>query len=235
MTDWRDLNRREKRKLVLLLGDKAELFRVRGLFFILDPVEYIDFLSPLKHIKNPICPKGKHSRFNLASATASIPPPLTDSNSSNDLSICPFMQRKHSDGWNTWECHILPQSVFSSQLHGGEEKEKHQTSQMPPRRCRTLISLRSFVQATLARSHYARPESDCQPNSVSQYLPAVIRVDGVINKGKLQERKQPPPRHLKTSALSVCQYEDGCGCSRKKQRWCQLVWNQKSLVCFHLS
>lgn len=113
------------------------------------------------------------------------------------------MQRKHSDGWNTSECHILPQSVFSSQRHGGEEKEKHQTSQMPPRRCRTLISLRSFVQATLARSDYTRPESDCQPNSVSQYLPAVIRVDGVINKGKLQERKQPPPRHLKTSALNV--------------------------------
>lgn len=183
---------------------------MRGLFFILDPVEYIDFLSPLKHIKNPICPKGKHSRFNLALATASTPPPpLTDSNSSNDLRICPFMQRKHSDGWNTSECHILPQSVFSSQRHGGEEKEKHQTSQMPPRRCRTLISLRSFVQATLARSDYARPESDCQPNSVSQYLPAVIRVDGVINKGKLQER------HLKTSALNVARSSYGCGCSLK--------------------
>lgn len=150
------------------------------------------------------------------------------------------MQRKRSAGWNTWECHILPQSVFSSQRHGGEEKEKHQTSQMPPCRCRTLISLRSFVQATLARSHYARPESDCQPNSVSQYLPAVIRVDGVINKGKLQERKQPPPRHLKTSALNVCQYEDGCGCSWKsnagvnwfgtRNHWFASIWASEWLL-----
>lgn len=150
------------------------------------------------------------------------------------------MQRKRSAGWNTWECHILPQSVFSSQRHGGEAKEKHQTSQMPPRRCRTLISLRSFVQATLARSHYARPESDCQPNSVSQYLPGVIRVDGVINKGKLQERKQPPPRHLKTSALNVCQYEDGCGCSQKsnagvnwfgtRNHWFASIWASEWLL-----
>lgn len=64
---------------------------------------------------------------------------------------------------------------------------------MPLRRCRTLISPHSFMQTTLTRSDYVRPECDCQSISVSQYLPAVIRVDGVINKGKLQVCKQPPP------------------------------------------
>ena len=49
------------------------------------------------------------------------------------------------------------------------------------------------MQATLPRSDYVGPGCDCQFISVSQYLPGVIRVDGVINKGKLQVCKQPPP------------------------------------------
>lgn len=50
----------------------------------------------------------------------------------------------------------------------------------------------SFMQTRLTHSDYVRPGCDCQSISVSQYLPGVIRVDRVINKGKLV-CKQPPP------------------------------------------
>lgn len=139
-----------------------------------------------------------------------VQPPLTDSISSNDLSLPIRAKRSTVKSGTCQSATFCPQSVFSSRRHGQEEKEKHQTSQMPPRRCRTLVSLRSFVQAMLARSlarcHYARPENDCQPNSVSQYVPVVIRVDGLINKGKLQERKQtstpPHQKHLRPTKLA---------------------------------
>lgn len=49
------------------------------------------------------------------------------------------------------------------------------------------------MQTTLTHSDYVRPGCDCQSISVSQYLPGVIRVDGVINKGKLQVCMKPPP------------------------------------------
>lgn len=49
------------------------------------------------------------------------------------------------------------------------------------------------MQTTLTLSDYVRPGCDCQSISVSQYLPGVIRVDGVINKGKLQVCMKPPP------------------------------------------
>lgn len=83
-----------------------------------------------------------------------------------------------------------------------DEKKKRNTKQV---RCHLAHVAHSFLHvrsggARLARRcDYARPESDCQPNSVSQYLPVVIRVDGLINKGKLQERKQtysPPHQNI---------------------------------------
>lgn len=49
------------------------------------------------------------------------------------------------------------------------------------------------MQTTFTHSDYVRPGCDRQSISVSQYLPAVIRVDGVINKAELQVCKQPPP------------------------------------------
>lgn len=103
---------------------------------------------------------------------------------------------------------------------------------MPLRRCRALISPHSFMQAALAHSDYVRPECDCQSISVSQYLPVVIRVDGVINKGKLQECKQPPPsasNHL-SSMLPIRRMAAVLLWNECRFK---LVWNQKSLVLFH--
>lgn len=71
---------------------------------------------------------------------------------------------------------------------------------MPLCRCRTLISPHSFMQTTLTRSDYVRPGCDCQSISVSQYLPGVIRVDGVINKGRLQVCMKPPPSGFTVSS-----------------------------------
>lgn len=48
------------------------------------------------------------------------------------------------------------------------------------------------MQTRLNLSDYVRPGCDCHSISVTQYLPGVIRVDGVIDKGKLV-CKQPPP------------------------------------------
>lgn len=60
------------------------------------------------------------------------------------------------------------------------------------------------MQMTLTHFDYVRPGCDCQSISVSQYLPGVIRVDGVINKGKLQVCKQPPPSGSSRADCSAC-------------------------------
>lgn len=88
--------------------------------------------------------------------------------------------------------HCAPQRLqhihTHSNVEGGKINKSDATSQMSQ-----INSPHSFMQTTLTHSDYVRPGCDCQSISVSQYLPGVIRVDGVINKGKLQVCKQPPP------------------------------------------
>lgn len=118
-----------------------------------------------------------------------VHPSLTDFISSNDLSLS--IQAKEAQRWveRVRVPHFAPKRLQLMATWTERKRETPNKSDATSQMSHINFS-GSFVQATLARSDYARPQSDCQPNSVSQYLPVVIRVDGLINKGKLQERKQ---------------------------------------------
>lgn len=108
-----------------------------------------------------------------------------------------------------------------------DEKKKRNTKQV---RCHLTDVAHSFLQVRLCgarlarRCYYARPGSDCQPNSVSQYLPVVIRVDGLINKGKLQERKQTSSSPHQNICAPLASGTAGSNWSGTRNYWATSIW-----------
>lgn len=109
-------------------------------------------------------------------------------------SVCLLKHRKHSG-----TCRSATFCPQASSAHGDVDgkKQNHQAESDANAQMSHIHFFELVWQAMLAGRDYARLQSECQPSSVSQYLPVVIRLDGVINKGKLQEREQtsaaPPP------------------------------------------